>query len=378
MVRGEGEITSCELVQAIDEERTSDFKTIKGISFKSEEPQKVVNTPDRVPMDMDSLSGTEYTLLYDIREVGMAKFAESVEIPIQTSRGCPYRCAFCINTVLRNKYRYRRTDLVLDDLEKLVSSGAKKIFFMDECFFNNKKRVKGIMEGIKERELVFEWFGNIRVDFLKNVPSDQVLLKKIRESGCVRMGIGAESGSKRMLDKIKKDITVQEILDSCRILDRAGIRVLPSFMIGMPGETYMDMVETIKLIAKIKLSEPSSYILGPQIYRPYPGSQLFFECVKSGLTIPSTLDEWSLNTSLLTGTVQSKEEYPWISDVEKMSTLLFYYSMGYGNLSMLAGKFRLLKHRWFRSAIAKIGKFRIKRSFYRFPVEKKLYYLIRS
>ncbi|GAG03753.1 unnamed protein product, partial [marine sediment metagenome] len=169
VVKGEGEITTLELVEAIEGRR--DFRQVKGIAFLPNSGHEVVVNPDRELMDIEALPPIEWNLLENVRNNGMAGIVGSTiyegGIPVQTSRGCPHHCAFCINTVLRSKYRYRQPASVLDDIKELVDSGVNRIYFMDENFFVNRRRLTEILDGIEKHQLVFKWFANVRVDYFR-------------------------------------------------------------------------------------------------------------------------------------------------------------------------------------------------------------------
>lgn len=359
-VRGDGEITAIELLAAIG--NNSDPRKVKGISFQS--GQEVITTGDREPMDINQSPHPEWNLMEDIRAVGdMAEVARSsgVGLPIMTSRGCPHRCAFCINSILRLKYRYRQTDLVIKDIEDILSLGVSRISFFDEDMFANKRMLIEIIDEIEKRGLDFRWFGTARADYFRERHINLELLTRIKRSGCQQLGLGVESGSQRVLDILKKDITVEDTIHAARMLNQVGIDATFSFMIGLPGEGGDDIKQTLRLITKITAINNTFRILGPFIYRPYPGSELYFECLKLGMKEPASLEEWA--TSPYIGSEISPRDYhmfPWVQYPMKDLTRLIFYSW----MSGLRLRYSLLT----RIARA-VGAWRSNRHYFKWPVE---------
>jgi len=369
-VKGEGEVTTLELVRAIEEHK--DPVDVKGIAFKPNAiKNKITVNPDREYIDMNNLPPVEWDLLTDIRNRGVDEMAKLTMsgIPIQTSRGCPHRCTFCINTVLKNKFRCRRSDLVVEDIKRLVNLGVDSIYFIDENFFTNKKRVFEIVDGIEKNHLNIKFFANIRADYLREGYIDFDLLKKLKKGGCERVSIGAESGSQKILDTLKKDITVDDILNSAKKLSKAGIKCNYSFMIGLPDEHIDDIKKTLRLIEKITKLNSSFWILGPQIYRPYPGSQLYFECLKLGMKEPTTLSEWANSQYIQREiTPEHQHDYPWIEfQIEDLNNIIFC-AQCFG----LPWRFAFINN-----VVRRIASIRCENFYFKFFIERKIYGVLR-
>ena len=360
-VKREGEITALELLTAIKED--SDPGQVNGISFKS--GQKVITTEDRQPLDINQLPPLAWNLVEDIRSIGnLAEVAKrsGIGLPVLTSRGCPHRCKFCINPVLKLKYRCREADLVLKDIEGIINLGVDCISFFDEDLFANRRRLVEIIDGIEKRGLKFRWFAATRVDYFNDNRINMDLVARIKESGCQQLGFGAESGSQRILDYLKKDITIEDTLNAARMMNQVGIDATFSFMIGLPGEGADDIKQTLQLITRISGINNSFRILGPFIYRPYPGSELYLECLKSGMKEHATLEEWA--TSPYIGSEIRPGDYqmfPWVQyPMEDLTRLIFY--------SWLSG----LKLRYppLTRLARTIGSLRCRRLFFKWPVER--------
>lgn len=199
-----------------------------------------------------------------------------------TSRGCPYRCSFCVDSIVdRGKWRSQPVSKTIEDIRVLVERySIEHIFFMDENFFVRIDRVIEIIRSLVGLGLT--WEGNIRAEVLSRRLSDEAL-SLMRDTGCTMLRIGAESGSPRMLRLLQKDNNPEDILKAVRRAHPYGIVCNLSFMIAVPGETKEDMEQTMALIAEIGRIAPETEIIGPQPYRPYPGSILYDQLDAAGL-----------------------------------------------------------------------------------------------
>lgn len=324
-VRGDGEVTTTNLLAAI--EQGANPAMVRGIAFKSE--SGVITTEAAEPVDIRKSPHPEWNLVADIREIGdMVEVARrtGVGLPIMTSRGCPHRCAFCINSVLDVQYRYRETGAVMEDIERILELGVTQISFFDEDLFANRKMLTEIIGEIERKKLKFRWFASARVDYFKEKHISPELLARIAASGCQQLGLGVESGSQRVLDRLKKDITVADTVTVARRLSDAGIDATFSFMAGMPGETEDDIVQTLRLATSISAINDTFRILGPFVYRPYPGSELYGQCLEQGMHEPASLEEWA--SSPYVGTEINPRDYhlfPWVQYPMKDLTRLIFY-----------------------------------------------------
>lgn len=374
VVRGDGEVTLVELLEAI-EQGSFQPDGIRGLAFRTDS-NNVVLTPDREPLDINEVPPIAWKLVESLKPgSNLQKISELTEYgpPLLTSRGCPHRCSFCINSVTRSRYRQRRVDLVLDDIKTIIGLGVDRIWFADEEFFTNKRRVTELMTKITGEKLNFKWFANVRADYFRSdyLGSEDFLLR-VKRCGCELVGIGAESGSQRILDMLKKDITTEDTLNAARLLNRAKIKANFSFMIGLPGEDENDYKQTLQLINEItKIDDSFSFlILGPQIYRPYPGSELYLECIRQGLKEPGTIEEWTtspyIHLEYASKSYYNKSFYPWVKYSGDLSSLAFY--------AALSGI------RLHRKPIARllrlIGSTRCKKFYFEYPIEKKIYGLL--
>jgi len=373
-VKGEGEVTLCELLQAIEQGNLQP-DNIKGLAFQTGD-NDVTLTPDREPLDINELPPTEWKLVESLKpDSSLREISELAQygLPLLTSKGCPHRCTFCINSIIREKFRCRRIDLVLNDIKRVLALGVERIWFVDEIFFANKKVVRELVDAIEKEGLNFKWFAAVRPDYFRpDYLGSEDFLLRVRRGGCEVVGTGAESGSQRILDMIKKDITVEDTLNMARCLSKAGIKANFSFMIGLPGEEESDYKQTLQLIKEIVKTNYSFYILGPQIYRPYPGSQLYLECLKQGLKEPSTIEEWAnspyIHAEYSRKSYYESSLYPWVKYPGDLTDLVFYATLS----GVRPGWKPVTKLMRF------IGRTRCRMYYFKFPIAKKIYGWLRG
>lgn len=358
---GEGEKTISEIVSG------KNLAEIQGIAYKKDgevviNPSRELHNPAEMP-------------LFDW-ELVPAEIRENLElIPSLTSRGCPHRCTFCINAILQNRWRGRSVDQVLTDLEIIEQRKyfrGKKLRFWDENFFVDINRAKAIISGMIERGLVIPWETTVRADYLGPGRIDDEFMGKLKQSGCYLLSFGAESGSPRILKKIKKDVTPEQILESAKLCLKYDITPQYSFMIGLPGEERSDMRLTLKLIDKLLALSDKVQILGPQAFRPYPGSSLYEECVASGWQAPQSLEEWAhLAENQLS--YLSIQNFPWVKDKDKdfVESMEAYVRFGAHSVKSALGS-SVSTNKLLKLGFILICQLRWKLKFFKWPVEFKL------
>lgn len=312
VVHGPGEEPLLELCEHL-ERGDMDFSGIKNIAYNGK-----VN-PARKPLDANELPFLDYDLLdikFYLRPSDSFLFQKDVKmLPILSSRGCPYRCAFCINSVCKTKWRAQTADRFLDELEFLVNKyKLDGVRALDENFFTSKRRTTEIIEEFRRRKIDILWGTNVRADCFRENYINTELGKKLHNIGFTFASIGAESASQRVLDFIKKDITVEDIINSAKICHASGITPVYSWMIGIPTQTKEEMLDNIRAIKTIKKICPSSIHYSLSIYRPFPGGELY-DLIKAELDEPGSLREWAepKNIDLTFGSLPV-EKCDWIKD----------------------------------------------------------------
>jgi radical SAM superfamily enzyme YgiQ (UPF0313 family) len=210
--------------------------------------------------------------------------------PLETSRGCAHKCAFCHNTALRRKYQGASAHNVLKVIDELVDRyKIGGIIFQEDNFFLNKERARAIIGGLSERRL--GWKANARISYVKSFSHE--FLSLIQRSQCHVLQFGVESGSDRILDIVSKDVTAREIREANLRLAKYHIGVRYNFILGFPTETTTDLETTFALIRQLKDENPNCLPPFLNIYTPYPGTPLFGLATRMGFVAPKTLEEWA-------------------------------------------------------------------------------------
>ena len=284
VIRGEGEYSMSELVNALEQGKTNDLKKIEGIGFiKNGNP--IITAPRPEIQDLDSLPFPARHLL------PMDTYFEAVkENPIRgiirkryaimiTSRGCPHQCVFCSNhIVMGKKWRGRSPEKVVEEIEELVRTyRIKQIDFFDDNMTLIKKRAEKICDLIIEKDIDIEWFvpTGVRADTL-----DENLLKKMKASGCRGLRFAPESGVQRVVTQIiGKNLNLKDIEKAIVLTKKVGIKVGIFFILGLIGETKQDMEDTIKYAYKLRKLGADNFHFS--IATPLYGTELY-EQAKSG------------------------------------------------------------------------------------------------
>ncbi len=370
IVRGEGELTVQELAEVFYEGRgLSGLGQVAGISYKHQGVQ--FKNPDRKFMDLDEI---DIKLPYDLIDIN--RYANPM-FPVHTSRGCPWRCTFCYNVAFsKRRYRAKSPQRVLDEIEYIVNDmGYNKLSFAhDDEFFINIKWVKEICQGIIDRNIKIEWESFCRFDSFCRI--DDELLGLLERSGCQMLSFGGESGSVRILDEIvKKDIKLEQILETTQRMSKIGIRQVVSFMSALPTETLQEQEQTFELMDKLALMNPNIYLNGMFLYTPYPGTPLYDLIVEEyNYRSPQSLEEWS-EFGIYRNVLNTWSPKWYVERCKSISILTrfpFYQkSFTLKDVSKTLGSSRLAKFP-FNIAyyiFAKLAILRWKHRFFRFPLE---------
>ncbi len=287
VVMGEGEETMVDLSSNYID-NNPDLGNISGIAYNDPNTENVKFTQPRpLIKDLDSLPlPARHLIPFD--SYGVSKEQSGGMI---TSRGCAFSCGYCSSSlIMGKKFRSRSPENVVDEIEELLYNyKIRDIAFMDDTFMLNKKRARGIAQEIKDRDLDVSFVASSRVDMV-----DYNLLEKLKTSGMSTLYYGVESGSQRILDSMKKGITLKQAEDAVGSAKNAGLKVLTSFILGYPGETEEDINKTINFSIKLN-PDYSQY----SILTPFPGTPIYNELHKNGLISTRNWDEYTVLQPIL-------------------------------------------------------------------------------
>ncbi|HEV2175082.1 MAG TPA: radical SAM protein [Nitrospira sp.] len=201
---------------------------------------------------------------------------------MQTSRGCPWPCVFCdIPVFNEGKWRARSAEHVVAELKYLEEHGYGSVYFVDDHFLLQPKRIEAICNGIMQEKLTIQWGIEGRVDSVA-----QHLFPAMAKAHCRTVMFGIESGSQKILDRLKKEQTLEEVATAVRNAKQAGIEIVHGFFtVGNPGETVEDMQATFDFASRLPLDT-----FGFNRLCVYRGTPLWQEYVKRGLV--SDVTDW--------------------------------------------------------------------------------------
>lgn len=224
-------------------------------------------------------------------------------VTITTSRGCPFKCTFCVypQTLMGRGYRLRSVENVVDEIEYIVNNfpRAKAIFFEDDTLTVNKKRCVELSESLIERGIGISWTANARVGL------DLETMKKMKAAGCRSFCVGFESGNQGILDNMKKSSKVELMFDFMDNAKKAGILVHGCFLAGLPGETKDTMRETLELAKKL---QPDTVQFYPVMV--YPGTEAYDWYKEKGLLITDDFSKWITPGGLHNTVVKTEDLSP--------------------------------------------------------------------
>ena len=293
VVVGEGEVTLPSLLKVLREDGNP--KDVEGLYFRHN--GKISHTASRplIP-NIDNIPIPAYDM-FDLNGYGNLFSTRKPFVTYVRSRGCPFRCLFCgVGAIFTRKYRCQSPQRTLEDMRFLIKSfGVKEILFKDSDFLINRKNTEEFCNLLAKEQLDILWSCNTRVDKV-----DDKILGLMKKAGCNRITFGIESGSQKMLNALKKDFTVEQVLKAIKLTTKNGISSFGSFTVGTPGEDRETIAETIDLLKKLDLDYASFHFL-----TAFPGSPLYEEAIKNNWFIddarrPQGIEEININATKLT------------------------------------------------------------------------------
>lgn len=271
---GEGEQTAADLARRLG----GDLSPVAGLVFKKN--GRIIQNPARPPMtDITTLPAPARHL------IPMGRYRALGLCPtMTTSRGCPFKCIFCVGRkMVGARVRYRNPRQVVDELAFLAGLGFHQINLADDLFTANPKHCLSVCKEIMDRGLKVKWTSFARVDTV-TLP----VLTAMKEAGCSAVSFGVESGDPAVLKIVKKGITLDQVLAAVDMCNRAGLLPHASFILGLPGETPETLKATVAFGEKLGKKGVS---FGFHLLAPFPGTEVREKAAALGLEILT--DDWS-------------------------------------------------------------------------------------
>jgi len=254
IVRNEPEMTVVEICSG------RPLQQINGLSFF--EDGKLIQTPDRDPLDMRQLPLPAYDLI-DINKYHYEVLGERFAL-LEASRGCPFECMFCVKKMYGKGFRMKSIEQFIREIDYVIDVvGARTAYFIDLEFTVNRKLAEAVSKHLIDRGAPLLWCVQTRADSV-----DLPLLKLMRQAGCRIIHFGVETGSEKVRQTLNKGITFEQVESGLRAARDAGMQTVCFFMFGLPGETIDDMEETIRFARKLNPTFASFHIA-----LPYPETE---------------------------------------------------------------------------------------------------------
>ena len=282
---GEGEFAMLEMAKSLQQGNMDKAYSINGLAYKRN--GKILHNRPQIPIDdLNAIPFPARHLLpmekyfQASRKFNTGRHGKKFACII-TSRGCPFKCVFCVSyRVMGRKWRYRSPENVVDEIEQLVKEyGIKFFHFEDDNLTFDKKRTERICELIIERKLKIKWDtpNGIRADTI----ADKNVLSKMKKSGCWYICVAPESGNPYVVKNIiKKNMDLAKVETTVRLCKEIGLKVEAFFVIGMVGETKEQIQDTVSFAARLrKLGVSRCHF---HIATPFKGTDIYHAAKQKG------------------------------------------------------------------------------------------------
>lgn len=268
VVRFEGEKSVVQLFHHVAN-KAPDLNLINGIAFR--DGDRVLKTPHR--KHEESLDDIPFPARH---LMPMATYGRPGTI--MTSRGCPYKCIFCISSTYEGNYRMRSPENVIAELVMLREIwGLREIYFIDNVFTASSERVQQICRQLVDLKLDIRFHCVCRLDLITHE-----LVEMLKDAGCIGMEIGVESGDQEVINSMNKHISVSDVLRATDIVVGARIQPMFTFQIGSPFDRPESVAKTQALAAQVRAKGAIAFV---SIMTPFPGTPLADRAQEFGIHI---------------------------------------------------------------------------------------------
>lgn len=312
-VMSEGEETLSELLECFESGDTG-YDKIDGLIYRA--GANIETNPPRAMIEnIDSLPFPAWHL-----------FPRGTDMPLFTSRGCPYRCTFC-QRVGGDKVRVMSPERVMELIEKSIREFGTTFFQIeDEVFGVSKRRYHRLLDMMIDKGIGHKvtWIANSRVNL-----ADLEMYQKMREAGCIGLGFGIESGNQEILNTVNKGFKLSQAERAIALAKQAGLETHAFFILGHPNETKATLRDTINFACKLNVTDVA---FGLMI--PYPGTEIFNLARNKQAGYAGCSDDWEQYSKYSGGVLEFKNL--------KRSTLNRYQKQAYFEFYVRNLRFREL------------------------------------
>ena len=280
-VAGEGEVTMAELAAG------DDPASISGL-IRRQNGEAVANAPREHLANLDDLPFPAYEKLSGFPRdyhLPLFSYVRTPGATMITSRGCMFQCSYCDRSVFQKGFRYNSAAYIYAHMKHLRDQfGVRHINIYDDLFTANRKRIVELCDKLSRQPLGIHFNCAVRVGY-----TDDDLLKMLKDAGCLMVSLGIESADPAMLARHKSGVLLDDVRDTVRRIQAAGLRAKGLFMMGLPGETEASVKQTSDFIISLGLDD-----MNMSKFTPFPGAPLW-----STIRDEGTFDEdWRLMNCL--------------------------------------------------------------------------------
>ena len=271
VVRGEGEWTMLDLMTALEQGRH--LSSVAGISFRQD--GQIVRTPARPLGDLGEFQPLNFGLL-------PADYMRQALVYGISSRGCAYRCSYCVERAFWQRWRPYPISRLVDEIETLAHQYDNQMLgFFESMIDTRTSPLFALCSALTERGL------SLRPDFYLHVRADRITTDSVaamRRAGIGQVDMGVESVSPRVLAMMDRTVTAEQVAAACRLLRAGGIKVHTYWIVGHPGDTPEESDNSFRFL-KYLLEHDLTQTAEVMIFQPYPGTCFFEEPAKYGVEI---------------------------------------------------------------------------------------------
>ena len=251
--------------------------------------ERVTGSHSAPMKDLNGFPAHDYSLI-PVERYFALKGARQIDYI--SSQGCRFRCAFCADPAVFNRgWTGLAPERIADEIAFLHRRyDIADVAFQDETFFTHAPRVNALADELLKRTLRITWTATLRADQACRLGDD--LFAKTVSSGLRRVMVGVESGSQQMLDRLQKDMKLEQVRATADMCTRHGVGAIFNFIVGFPGESEQSMQATLALAKELRRANPD-FETPIFYYRPYPGNPMAELSAAQGYVFPRGLEEWA-------------------------------------------------------------------------------------
>ena len=295
VIKGEGEITLLELINAIENDLS--LSQINGLAYRENKEIKIT-APRTVLQDLDTLPLPAWDLVnIDSYKEIWKQSGQEFTLNLATTRGCPYKCNWCAKPIYGNRYNAHSPAYIVNEMAYLQNKfGVKRFWMCDDIFGLKPNWVQEFNRELQKKNIEIKYFIQSRVDLLLKEDT----IDALAQSGLEEVWVGAESASQKILDAMDKGTQVSEIYEATRLLKQKKIKVAFFLQFGYLTETQEDIDMTIAMVKELL---PDN--IGISVSYPLPGTK-FYEKVKDDLQLKANWKDSDDLDLMFHGTYSSK------------------------------------------------------------------------